>query len=246
MTLSNKSKALLTRITSSTSPEEGRAIVDEILQKDNVTAGTYSSNHSLVKSHLVEKGIDWRRYMEKPYEVNRQLKKERTRYLEDKENIHIDRTWVDVILKWENSCNIHELCAFLQLTSGRRISEICESYIVKYNENLGSCELKKKRGDCSMFEFPAYNIDVDEWIDIYTDVQEDINLFDYKTSTITRGVNRRLKGVHPCLSSHKLRGMYANLVWQASGRKMNQSGYIQKVLCLKDQNVALHYCAYII
>lgn len=68
---------------------------------------------------------------------------------------------------------------------------------------------------------------------------------DQSVSNITRSLNYYLDKYIGELSSHNLRGIYAMILYQMSGRKQNINGFIKDVLNHESSETALNYAKYI-
>ena len=152
---------------------------------------------------------------------------------------------LDTILSWKSSTEVTQRLIYLQFTSGRRISEIYDSEFRKNGDRISSKTLHKKRGNKAVCTFPLYpGVTPDEWLRLLRTSRR--ALFPTSLNALNKAVNRALRRVDNALTSHKLRGMYANLLWYFDGKRQIKTGFIRKLLCLESTEIAINYSAYIV
>lgn len=218
--------------------------IGQIVRDGSPTDGTKLVRYSQVKSYLKKNLPDFVSLVAVPVDLIDGVAADRAMKLKDRENIVVEKDWLDTIEGWRSSESIPELAAYLQLMSGRRISEIHSAEFKAYGARIGSTELRKKRGNTSLCIFPLHpSTKAKDWLHLLEKFRSKQNV---SVNTLTTSVNRRLKKLDSILTSHKLRGVYANLMWRLSGRKQVQTGFIQDILCLESHDVAIHYSAYIV
>jgi len=203
--------------------------------------------YSQIKTWLAKNGLtSFVELATPPPELVEAVIQIRTEKRENRNIFRIKKRWINEILSWKNSKNYAELAAWLQLTSGRRIREIYASEYEVIDNMIQTDHLcKKRRKIDAAYKFPLYKTNRDEWIDRIMDLHDEIEEFEISLGGFVRRVNRTLEKVDSRLSSHKLRGMYAYLMWVESGRKRNQTGFIKDILCLESQGIAIDYSNYL-
>lgn len=221
--------------------------------KEIIDSGNPKNNTKLVRYSNLKKYLQsinrkrWASLVKPPESLIDSVSEQNNDKLENRQNIHIDLGWVDKILEWENSGHYVHRIIFLQLTSGRRISEIIGSTFTRENKRtLSSTNLNKKRDKEEKCIFPLFKeITTGKWLASLKKVRRQTN--DLKVNTITKQVNSLLKAeFDQPLTSHKLRGIYANVMYHRDGKKQIKIGFIKQILCLDSTDVAIHYSAYTI
>lgn len=227
-------------------PEEALAALNFIVNDRTPKNSTKLVRYSLVKRYFKEHLPDVVGVVQVPVSLVRAVEEERERALDTRINIVIRRSWIDTILTWKESESVVEMAAYLQLVSGRRVSEIHSTRFFALGQKIGTYDLRKKAPsvDRLLCRFPLYHTTPGPWLGIMETMRSKLN--GRSVSALTRAMNRRLGAVDPLLSTHKLRGMYANLMWHIDGEKQIKTGFIKEILCLESQNVAIHYSAFII
>jgi hypothetical protein len=180
-----------------------------------------------------------------PEQLVSDVKVIRSQKLNKRDNIEVDARWIDTIETWDNSTDVYKWVALAQLRSGRRINEIVGStFELSPTEGYIECRNLSKKRYTRKYKFPILGSSPEEWLELIEDIRNELPS-DYKVNTLTKLVNRRIQRIDPSLTSHKMRGLYAFVLWNRSGKKQNQTGFIKDVLCLDSQNVAMHYACYV-
>jgi hypothetical protein len=227
------------------------SVFDRIVNCGGCTQATKLVRYSHIKAYLRQHRPEWMRFVRPPAALVDEVKMERLERRSEMDTIFISRSIVDTIFSWKNSDNYLRSIAWLQLASGRRISEIIECSFyedIRHCSRITSQNLKKKRQKVLDVDvFPIHcSSSAAEWMDILRRARK--KLKGKMVNNITRIHNENLRKEFPYdrITSHKLRGIYANVMWHESGQIQNQTGFIQDVLCLQSQDVAIHYANYIL
>lgn len=166
----------------------------------------------------------------------------------ERENLVVDEelneTLHQLLLKSHN--NYVDNIIRLMLASGRRINEIVEPEhpVKKLPRNKTTVKFsslsKQKTPKSARVEL--YQMTPTEFIKVLKKVRDVVQ--GDATSSITKAVNRRLKKINKKLTSHKLRGIYALMMYESSDKKQNRNGYIQKILHHDTPEASLNYVSY--
>ena len=202
---------------------------------------------SEIKSYLKTIGRhEWVDLVQFPEGLVDRVNQERETRLSQRQNIIIPRWYLREFNGFANSDDAVELLIWVLYVSGRRISEIMESQFSDVGINLiMTTSLKKKRSfSCDTFRI-MHPYTASDWLDSVETVREHFK--ELSLNAVTRGVSRYLKQeFHHNLSTHKLRGIYANVMWIKDGSVQIKDGYIKQILCLESLDIAINYSSYII
>lgn len=244
--LSKNYRELLDGLSTNSSPREVKDTINKIVKNGSPSEGTQLVRYSLIKSYLKTKNPAAAKLSKPPSKLINRVKESSSNRLREKPNRFIKREWIDEIQSWKDSDKLSEQIAWLQISSGRRISEIIRSdFNVEDNGKISSTNLSKKRTNDRCYFKLVPGVTSSEWKSKLEQVQETVK--DRKGNSVMRLVNNHLKSkIDKGMSSHKMRGIYANLMWEHDGKKQNQTGFIQEALCLESQDVAIHYSSYVL
>lgn len=240
--LPHKYQDMLRQLPSNASEGEVRETIERIVTHGDPADDTKLTRYSNLKKCLRSLNPEWVTFLDVPRKLIDSVKQARTDRLDNRYNIEIIPAVIEMILSFRKSEEPAHRVAFLQLVSGRRISEIFAAKFRKHGDEVCSRSLSKKRTD-KLFIFPLLPIITSE--EFIREVQALRRMASHMSlDALTRSVNRRLKDVQQNLHSHMMRGFYANLMWMISGQRRMKTAYIKKVLCLESQEVAINYSAY--
>jgi len=245
--LAGKYESMLRGLRKDASGDDVLCLVKKIASMGNPTIDTKLVRYSHMKTFFKHNRPAWVKFAQPPFDLVDAVKVRREKTLFNRRTLFVKRDDLDQILGWANERDAFKRLAFLQLTSGRRVSELieCDFWGGPDKCSVTCAQLKKKRTIHGGSSFPIHaHCSPSLWLRKLEDVRSDLN--GKKMNTITKAYNKVLKSATISkITSHKLRGMYANELWMQAGRVQNQTGFIQDVLCLEGQEVALHYANFV-
>jgi hypothetical protein len=245
--LANKYKRMIELMEENASSGDIKRMISHIENYDSPALGTKVVRLSQMKSYLKTTRPHWVKYIKfDPLDIDayHQISRERLR---ERENFFVKKIWIRQILSWFNSDHLGRRICALQLISGRRISEILGStFVIVDNYTIGSRDLSKKRNNNALQMITLlqpYNSR--DWMNLLSTTRACAAQFSSDRSR--KRANRALRlDVDSGLTSHKLRGIYANLMWRLSGMHRIKTGYIQDVLNLESQEIAIFYSSFLL
>ena len=226
-----------------------RSVISRIANWNEPTEQTQLVRYSQIRSYLRLRKPQWVGLVREPPGLIDRVAKARQESLESRDNLYVDVASVQAVMYGRESKHYERRVAFLQLVSGRRISEIhgelnCTRFF-EHGDGLASNSLCKKRGDKQLHTFPLLPaITPTEFLEELAVLRRAIRHL--PLSTVTAATNEYLKGINPEFTSHKLRGIYANILWTLDGMRAMKTAFIKRVLCLESLPVAIHYSSYVL
>jgi hypothetical protein len=246
MSLPAKYRSILNRLSPAATEHETKLAIEQVVGANEPTIYTRLNRYTQVKSYLKANRPGLVSYLVVPPSLVQECLSKSRRSLQTRETFRVEQRHIDTVLSWRDDPSFEKTCAFLEMTSGRRISEILESHFrVETRKKLSSADLKKKRGNTERHSFTLLGgVFTEEWMSRLKYLRK--NRPNESVATFTRKVNMKLRRFlnHSRLSSHKLRGIYANKLHDEQGRTQIQTGFIQSVLNLDSQDCAINYSHY--
>jgi hypothetical protein len=199
---------------------------------------------SNLKKYLNGERPDLMRFHCIPPGLVEQVKVIRQEKLRRKPTKFVPRSVVRNLLALERTESSHEskMC-WLQVTSGRRISEIHHGDFEVHGDELVALSLSKKRESSGYWVIKLLDADPYEWLAVWLLTAE------YRSARTLNNINGRcnaLLGSRFSLTSHNLRGIYACEMYSRSGMTRIKTGFIQDILHLDSQDVSMHYTTFTI
>lgn len=234
----------LQQLPSNASRRQTRAMIQSIVNTGNPTDNTRIVRYSHVKQYLRDHKPGLERHVCVPQALVDRVVTQRENTQSNRRNIRIQQSWLDTILQWHKSDDMAKRYAYLQLVSGRRINEIHRSRFKQRGQYISTRELSKKRDrsdECTFALFPG--VAPGKWLSLLKRTRQFLG--STTLEAIAQRVNRTLRLLDTQLTSHKLRGMYATMMWEYSDRALEKTAFIRKALCLESQEVAIHYNAFL-
>lgn len=257
MVLSKQQLSILNSIQPSMSVKKVTRIVNQVASMNNPTDQTKVVRLSQIKRFLKEHEPKFVKAVHFPSKLIEKTMAESEERLANRPNFLISRQMLDTIVRNGEKAiektrrDWPALFAYLQLISGRRISELLHSEFFQNNSkknHVSSRNLSKKKTS-EICTFPLlWDMPVKTWLNNIKKIRTVITK--QKLNTVNVRVNRYLKKIDPELSSHKMRGIYANIIYeeQQDGENgeeaQNKIGLIKEVLCLENLKTAVHYGTY--
>lgn len=232
------------------SDEEWLEMLEQLVMSREPKIRTQVNRYSLLKLYLKEK----HNKVVPNFKPNKELvDKVLQSDLETRTNKESFKVTPDIIKAFksvEGKDNYIDQIIHLMLSSGRRINEIVSpdiqyKKVPKKPMMVRASHLSKQRDNKQSETFELRGMNSTEFKRLLKHVR-DATSNDTLVS-VNAMVNRRLKKLDKKLvSSHKLRGIYALLLWHESGRKQNLNGFIQNALNQKSSDASLNYSNYIL
>ncbi len=213
----------------------------------NATPATQVVRLSHMKRFFKETGrTDWIPLVEFPLELLEEVKAEREDKLRNRRNMVVTKDMLSKLHSLASSNSPVELATWCLFVSGRRFAEMMASQFERHTRTyIVTTDLKKKRVQQLESFALLPGVSSDDWLDAVTTVRNSFS--DVTPNAVNRAVSRYLKLLFgPAMSAHKLRGIYANVLWHNSGGSQIKTGFIQKALNLESQDIAINYSSYIL
>jgi integrase len=242
MVLAEAYIAMLSSLRRNSPESQVRSVIKRIQYHGGPTKETQVVRLSNIKKYFKKRFPDFARLVDFPPGLIRDVKRKRAAKLSERENFVVTS---DQLADLKRKDTTVEKAVWALLVSGRRVSELLESGFVEDGRTVRSKSLKKKRTAKEERFRLLPRVSVREWLAVVKEVRSIYN--GIEVNSINRKINRYLKSaIRPDMSAHKLRGIYANLMWKASGRRQIKTGYIKKILNLESQEIAIHYSSFIL
>ena len=170
----------------------------------------------------------------------------------NKTNIHFNKELVDKILDFKLTDDIYELAIYLQFISGLRANELRDKdFKIRINNNnvrmLLSKKIDDKKNKYYQINLIPNTLTAKEFKNGIIQIRAFADLL--KPTDWIKRVNRIVKkSVRKDLTSHALRGMYANYMFnnpETNPDNQNINGFISKVLNHEGINSSLNYSNYV-
>ena len=229
---------------------EWLSTLTELVMSREPKPRTQVNRYSIIKQYIKEKhGKTFPTFRPPSKLIDEVLKKDldtRT----NKESFSVDKELLDAIDSVKGKDTYVDQIIDLMVSSGRRINEIVDREITykrvpKKTDMIRASHLSKQREKPKSAIIQLRGMTSTEFQRKLKHVR-DATSEDSLTS-VNAMVNRRLKKLDKRLtSSHKLRGIYALLLWHDSGRVTNLNGFIQKALNQSSADASLNYSNYIL
>mgnify|MGYP003652692208 CR=1 FL=1 len=237
--------------------EELNEFLNELIVKDpiNPTNKTILTRYSKVKAflrdeygkELTEAEI---KQIRPPADIVNAVLNSDSKLKESKTNIKFSQELINQILSYKDSNNIYELFIFLQLISGRRVSEIKEFSnqikLFKNNENKIKMKLNKKKTDkydiIRLIPETLTPAEFKKKVSKLRNIIEDIETADW-----TKRLNRKIKKLlNKEYTSHSIRGMYGTYMFSKYNKEnLNINAYLMNILNHNDIDSSISYSNYI-
>lgn len=242
MVLAQKYRSMLASLSRETPEATVRELVKKIRYYGGPTLETQVVRLSEVKKYFKTRFPDFVPLVEFPKDLIERVQSNRAKKLVDRENFTVTEEDLAILQRRET---IVEKAAWALFVSGRRVSELSLSGFEEAGDRIMSRSLKKKRKRSPQYFSLLPGVSPGEWLSIVSQVRAAYS--GLEVNSINRKISRYLKSaVRADMSAHKLRGIYANLMWHASGRKQIKTGFIKKILNLESQEIAINYSSFII
>jgi len=210
------------------------------------TPGTQVVRLSHIKRYFIENGRKhWVQYVDFPIALLDEVKADREDRLQNRTNMVITRAMINKLESLQSSEDAIELATWCLFASGRRFAELMECHFERHSRTIiKTRDLKKKRVQYLEGFSLLPGVNADDWLESVDCIR--CAFGDITPNAVNRAISRYLKGLFgPRMSAHKLRGIYANLLWRHSGRYQIKTGFIKKALNLESQDIAINYSSYI-
>lgn len=218
--------------------EEIITAVKEIANDNEPTERTISSRFSRVKGYLSQNysvSDKTLRELRPPSDLTDRILEDNARKRNDKKQISFSQQDVDNFIELKDSKSPFDLSIFLQIVSGRRISELFDNdiRISKKDPSTVMMHLNKTGSGKKKFEsfslLPDAELTNKEFKELVLKLRSSVA--GMSLNDFNKRVNRSLKKYHTDLTSHNLRSIYANYMYEKYN-KDNQilTGFISKVL----------------
>lgn len=247
MPLSAKHQMMLTKLSGVAPKDAVLRLIEKVATDGDPTPGTQLVRYSNIKKAFKDMGHrHWVDLVKPPRSLITKVHANAKHRLENKSNFVITQTVLARLRKLRLGDTREEHLLYLQFQSGRRTHELLTSKFWLEDGMVKTTELNKKRAP-EICTIKIMDMTGRAWLQALEAVQGQIE--GENPASVHRAMNRRLKELFPDMedmSTHKLRGIYANVMWKRHGHSQIKTGYIKKVLCLDHQEVALHYSNYVI
>ena len=146
--------------------------------------------------------------------------------------VHFDKELIEKILDLRVSPNVLDNLAYLQFVSGRRISEIFDGEVksMARKNNKVKMKLSKKTDDAFYPVQIMSDLTANDFRKELLSARKKIT--GMKLDDLTSRLNKRMKSIiRKDLSTHSLRGLYANWMWLTENpQDQNLVGYVSDIL----------------
>jgi len=237
-------------IPSDATDAEWLSTLTELVMSREPKPRTQINRYSIIKQYIKEKHNKSFPTFKPPSKLVDEVLKKDLETRTNKESFSVDKKIIDALESIKGKDNYVDQIIDLMVSSGRRINEIVDSDITykkvpKQPDMIRASHLSKQRGNQKSALIKLRGMSPAEFKKKLKHVR-DATSEDSLTS-VNAMVNRRLKKLDKRLnSSHKLRGIYALLLWHDSGRIQNLNGFIQGALNQSSADSSLNYSNYIL
>jgi len=234
--------------------ENLKEFIDENINNDNPKPKTIATRYSLTKNfirdnydEITDKQL---KRIKPPDEITNSIIQKDLEIKSNKKNHTFNKELVNKILDFKDTDDMYELAIYLQFISGRRADEIKDKdYRAKIWKEKLKMLLSKKNGknENKYYEIKLIpnTLSPEKFKNGLNIVRQ--NFQHIGSNDYIKRLNRKIKKlVRGDLTSHNLRGMYANYMFNEHNHdNQNINGFIEKVLNHDSSGSSLNYSNYI-